>query len=80
MDDAAKMYELQKVDLTWTKVRRRLMEIQKPLGETDELKHAREQGREDGGRVAFVAGQTTGRRTGGQDAGRSHYRPRTTNS
>ena len=33
MDDAAKMYELQKVDLTWAKVRRRLLEIQKALGE-----------------------------------------------
>ena len=37
MDDAAKMYELQKVDLTWTKVRQRLMEIQKLLGESEEL-------------------------------------------
>ena len=43
MDDAAKMYELQKIDLTWTKVRRRLMEIQKQLGESEELKRAREQ-------------------------------------
>ncbi len=43
MDDAAKMYELQKVDLTWTKVRRRLLEIQKALGESDELRAAREQ-------------------------------------
>lgn len=43
MDDAAKMYELQKVDLTWTKVRRRLVEIQKQLGESEELMQAREQ-------------------------------------
>ncbi len=41
MDDAAKMYELQKVDLTWAKVRRRLMEIQKLLGESEELQKAR---------------------------------------
>lgn len=41
MDDAAKMYELQKVDLTWAKVRGRLIEIQKQLGESAELKRAR---------------------------------------
>lgn len=43
MNDAAKMYELQKVDLTWAKVRRRLLEIQKRLGESNELKEARAQ-------------------------------------
>ncbi|MFN2201547.1 MAG: zinc ribbon domain-containing protein [Caldilineaceae bacterium] len=41
MNDAAKMYELQKVDLTWAKVRRRLLEIQKALGESEELLAAR---------------------------------------
>jgi uncharacterized protein len=46
MDDAAKMYELQKVDLTWAKVRRRLLEIQKLLGESEELKQARTQAEE----------------------------------
>jgi predicted nucleic acid-binding Zn-ribbon protein len=43
LNDAAKMYELQKVDLTWAKVRRRLLEIQKFLGESSELIAAREQ-------------------------------------
>ncbi len=37
MNDAARMYELQKVDLTWAKVRQRLLEIQKLLGESEEL-------------------------------------------
>ncbi len=43
MDEAAKMYELQKVDLTWNKVRRRLLDIQKALGESEELRAARAQ-------------------------------------
>jgi predicted nucleic acid-binding Zn-ribbon protein len=43
LDEAAKMYELQKVDLTWNKVRRRLLDIQKALGESDELRAARAQ-------------------------------------
>lgn len=42
MDDGAKMYELQKVDLTWEKVRRRLLQIQQLLGETEEVKQARQ--------------------------------------
>lgn len=46
MNDAARMYELQKVDLTWAKVRQRLLEIQKLLGESDELKQARLQAEE----------------------------------
>jgi hypothetical protein len=41
VDDAAKMYELQKVDLTWAKVRQRLLEIQKLLGESEELRQVR---------------------------------------
>lgn len=41
MGDAAKMYELQKVDLAWAKVRRRLLDIQKLLGESQELREAR---------------------------------------
>ncbi len=43
MDDATKMYELQRVDLAWEKVRRQLLTIQKLLGETEELKNARQQ-------------------------------------
>jgi len=41
VNDAAKMYELQKVDLTWAKVRKRLLEIQKLLGESEELQQMR---------------------------------------
>lgn len=41
MNDAAKMYELQKVDLTWAKVRQRLLEIQKLLGESEEILQGR---------------------------------------
>ncbi len=37
MADIAKMYELQKVDLTWEKVRRRLGQIKLLLVESDEL-------------------------------------------
>lgn len=43
MDQAAKMYELQKVDLTWAKVRRRLLDIQKLLGESEELRQTRKE-------------------------------------
>lgn len=43
MDDAVKMYELQRVDLTWTKVARRLQQLQQLLGESDELRAARQQ-------------------------------------
>jgi uncharacterized protein len=43
VDDTAKMYELQKVDLTWAKVRRRLLEIQELLGESEEVRQARNQ-------------------------------------
>lgn len=43
MDDAVKMYELQRVDLTWTKVVRRLQQLQQLLGESDELRTARQQ-------------------------------------
>jgi predicted nucleic acid-binding Zn-ribbon protein len=39
---AEKLFELQKVDITWDKVRRRLQQIQHLLGETDELKGARQ--------------------------------------
>jgi predicted nucleic acid-binding Zn-ribbon protein len=46
MSDAAKLFELQKVDLTWEKVRRRLQQIQKLLGETEELRTARAQAAE----------------------------------
>jgi hypothetical protein len=41
MDDAVKMYELQRVDSTWTKVSRRLQQLQELLGESDELRAAR---------------------------------------
>jgi len=40
-DAAKEMYELQKVDLTWAKVRQRLLEIQKLLGESEELRQVR---------------------------------------
>lgn len=43
MDDATKMYELQKVDLTWLKVSKRLQQLQQLLGESEELRSAREQ-------------------------------------
>ena len=43
MDDAAKMYELQKVDMTWIKVGKRLQQLQKMLGESAELRTARGQ-------------------------------------
>jgi predicted nucleic acid-binding Zn-ribbon protein len=36
------MYELQRVDLTWTKVARRLQQLQQLLGESDELRTARQ--------------------------------------
>jgi len=36
------MYELQRVDLTWTKVARRLQQLQGLLGESDELRTARQ--------------------------------------
>jgi predicted nucleic acid-binding Zn-ribbon protein len=42
VDDAVKMYELQRVDLTWTKVARRLQQLQGLLGESDELRSARQ--------------------------------------
>lgn len=41
MDDVARMYELQQVDLLWNKVKRRLMQIQKLLGESTDLQEAR---------------------------------------
>lgn len=43
MDQLARMYELQQVDLLWNKVKRRLLQIQKLLGESTELQQAREQ-------------------------------------
>lgn len=43
MSDAVKMYELQRVDSTWTKVARRLQQLQQLLGESDELRAVREQ-------------------------------------
>jgi predicted nucleic acid-binding Zn-ribbon protein len=42
VDDAVKMYELQRVDLTWTKVARRLQQLHELLGESDELRSARQ--------------------------------------
>ncbi len=61
MNDAAKMYELQKVDLTWGKVRQRLLEIQKMLGESEELLEARR-------RVAQTEGELHDWRGKQQDA------------
>jgi predicted nucleic acid-binding Zn-ribbon protein len=43
VDDAVKMYELQRVDLTWTKTARRLLQLQELLGESAELRAARQQ-------------------------------------
>ncbi len=43
MNDAAKMYELQRIDQTWAKVTRRLQQLQQLLGETEELRTARHQ-------------------------------------
>lgn len=43
MDDLARMYELQQVDLLWNKVKRRLLQIQKLLGESSELQAARKE-------------------------------------
>jgi predicted nucleic acid-binding Zn-ribbon protein len=36
------MYELQKIDLTWVKVARRLQQVQQQLGESEELRNARQ--------------------------------------
>ena len=43
MDDAVKLYELQRVDSTWTKVARRLQQLQELMGESAELSAARQQ-------------------------------------
>lgn len=43
MTDVAKLYELQKTDTNWEKVKRRLIQIQKLMGEPDEIKSARQQ-------------------------------------
>ena len=43
MADVAKLYELQRIDSTWTKVRNRLQQIRTLLAESDELKTVREQ-------------------------------------
>jgi uncharacterized protein len=42
VDEVVKMYELQRVDLTWTKVARRLQQLQQLLGESDEVRLARQ--------------------------------------
>lgn len=41
MIDVAKLYELQKTDSNWEKVKRRLLQIQKLMGDPDEIKQAR---------------------------------------
>ena len=43
MDDTVKMFELQKVDVTWVKVARRIRQLQEELGESEELRTARQQ-------------------------------------
>lgn len=43
MNDATRMYELQRVDLTWIKVARRLQQVQQQLGESEEVRSARQQ-------------------------------------
>ena len=42
MADVAKMYDLQKVDTLWEKVRRRLLQIRKQLVESDDLQAKRQ--------------------------------------
>lgn len=42
MADTAKLYELQKTDLNWEKVKRRLLQIQKLMGEPDDIRLARQ--------------------------------------
>jgi predicted nucleic acid-binding Zn-ribbon protein len=46
MDDAAKMFELQKVDVAWARVARRIKQLQEQLGESEELRAARQQAEE----------------------------------
>lgn len=41
MDEIAQMYELQRVDVTWLKVAKRLKQIQQLLGENEQLRTAR---------------------------------------
>ncbi|NJN82659.1 MAG: hypothetical protein HC802_10570 [Caldilineaceae bacterium] len=41
MSDTTALYDLQKIDVTWDKVKRRLLQIQKLLGEPEELQKAR---------------------------------------
>lgn len=41
MNGTAQLYDLQKIDVTWEKVRRRLLTIQKLTGETEAVKAAR---------------------------------------
>lgn len=41
MTDISRLYELQKIDSTWEKVRRRLVQLRKQLVESDELKGQR---------------------------------------
>lgn len=42
MSDSTKLYEIQKVDILWEKVRRRLAQLRASLAESDELKAARQ--------------------------------------
>lgn len=41
MDDAAQMVELQRVDLTWIRVAKRLKQVQQLLGENEQVRSAR---------------------------------------
>ena len=43
MTDSARLYDLQKIDSNWEKIRRRLLQLQKLLAEPEELKAARAQ-------------------------------------
>lgn len=43
MGDAAKLYELQKIDLAWVRVARRLKALMEELGESDDVREARAQ-------------------------------------
>ncbi len=43
MTDTARLYDLQKIDSNWEKIRRRLLQLQKAMAEPDSLRAAREQ-------------------------------------
>ena len=52
MDDAAQMVELQRVDLTWIRVAKRLKQVQQLLGENEQVRSAR--ARVDNSKTALI--------------------------